>query len=244
MPLRLASRLMALGLGLGTLPLAAQPQESSTCGPASVQEVLRPTAARPPAVSPVPPPPTAGDPPTGNDYRWQLRGTAYGWPRLDRWCVWVEPASGEAAAARWDRAWLDAVDAALASWGELVPIQRVSQPDHAQVRLLRRRPPLRGGRASHGRAELQLVVVQRQGQRQLEPQVVVSISPGQRPTAMQATALHELGHAFGLWGHSEVAGDAMAAVPGAHPVLELSPRDRATFLWLQQQPGLELAPPP
>jgi hypothetical protein len=34
----------------------------------------------------------------------------------------------------------------------------------------------------------------------------------------------------------------MAAMPGATPVLELSPRDRATFFWLQQQPGLELAP--
>ena len=134
------------------------------------------------------------------------------------------------------------MEAALASWAELVPIVRVEQPGQAQVRILRRRPPLRGGRASHGRAELQLAVVQRQGRRQLEPRVLVQISPGQRSSAMQATALHELGHAFGLWGHSEAPGDALAAVPGAAPVLELSPRDRATFLWLQQQPGL--GPPP
>jgi predicted Zn-dependent protease len=59
---------------------------------------------------------------------------------------------------------------------------------------------------------------------------------------MQATALHELGHAFGLWGHSDDPADAMAAVPGAVPVLELTPRDRATFRWLQQQPGLQLPP--
>jgi predicted Zn-dependent protease len=59
---------------------------------------------------------------------------------------------------------------------------------------------------------------------------------------MQATALHELGHAFGLWGHSDRADDAMAAVPRAMPIVELSARDRATFLWLQQQPPLQLPP--
>jgi predicted Zn-dependent protease len=50
--------------------------------------------------------------------------------------------------------------------------------------------------------------------------------------------LHELGHAFGLWGHSDQAGDAMAAKPGSIPILELSERDQRTLRWLQQQPGL------
>jgi predicted Zn-dependent protease len=77
---------------------------------------------------------------------------------------------------------------------------------------------------------------------QREPRVLLSLSPGQRPAALQATALHELGHAFGLWGHSDAPADAMAAVPGAAPVLQLSARDRASVLWLMQQPGLEPAP--
>jgi predicted Zn-dependent protease len=85
---------------------------------------------------------------------------------------------------------------------------------------------------------LQLLQVQRAGVWSLEPQVAVLISPGQAEPAIQATALHELGHAFGLWGHSDQPGDAMAVSPGAQPVLELSPRDRATLRWLQAQPGL------
>lgn len=173
------------------------------------------------------------------DYRHALEPTPYGWPRRDHWCVWIEPASGDAAAGRWEQAWREAVDAALASWAELVAITPVSDPNQAQVRVLRRRPPLRGGRASHGRAELALLRVRRGDTTALEPQVTVQISPGQRQVAIQATALHELGHAFGLWGHSEAPGDAMAAVPGPTPVIVLSDRDRASFHWLQQQPGLQ-----
>jgi hypothetical protein len=226
----------ALPWGLALLAMAflnsgrSGAEDLAACPALAVRELIAP---RP---GPDAPSPSAGD------YRHMLRGTAHGWPRRDRWCVWVEPGSIEGPAARWELAWVQAVEAALTSWAELVPIERVSQPEQAQVRILRRRPPLRGGRASHGRAELQLAVVEREGQHQLEPRVTVQISPGQRPSAMQATALHELGHAFGLWGHSEAPGDALAAVPGATPVLQLSPRDRATFLWLQQQPGLDPAP--
>ena len=66
----------------------------------------------------------------------------------------------------------------------------------------------------------------------------VLLSPAQREQAIEATALHELGHAFGLWGHSDDPADAMAAVPGAQPVLALSRRDRATLQWLYGQPTL------
>lgn len=180
--------------------------------------------------------------PAGHDYRHRLRPTPYGWPRRHHWCLWIEPGASEGPAARWDQAWASAVAAAVASWQELLPLTVVSDPERAQVLVWRRRPPLRGGRASHGRAELALVVVQRRGELALEPHVSVSISPGQRPEAMEATALHELGHAFGLWGHSDDPADAMAAVPGAIPVRRLSPRDRATLQWLQAQPALVLSP--
>lgn len=238
--------MQALAWGLVLLVIVSVHPAASRAGPGPTERC--PAAA---VLALIPPPPgegpgkpAAASEPIDGDYRHQLRPTAHGWPRRDRWCVWVEPAQAEGPAARWDQAWLEAVEQALASWAQLVPIERVNGPEQAQVRILRRRPSLRGGRASHGRAELQLAVMKRDGGRQLEPRVVVMISPGQRASAMQANALHELGHAFGLWGHSEAAGDAMAAVPGATPVLELSARDRATFLWLQQQPGLGPAPTP
>ena len=172
------------------------------------------------------------------DYRQRLVPTPHGWPKRQHWCVWIEPTAVSGPAASWDQLWLQAVEAALTSWAELVTIHRSESRQSAQVQILRRRPPLQQGRASHGRAELALATNKPGDPPRIEPRVVVSISPGQRPEAIQATALHELGHAFGMWGHSDHPQDAMAAVPGATPVLRLTARDRATFMWLQQQPGL------
>jgi predicted Zn-dependent protease len=133
---------------------------------------------------------------------------------------------------------------AIATWQRDLAITVVDQPEQAQVLVERRRPPILNNRASHGRSTLQLLEIQRDEHWQLEPRVAVLISPGQSPAAMQANALHELGHAFGLWGHSDQAGDVMAIQPGAQPILELSERDRRTLQWLQQQPGLRPAATP
>ncbi len=194
--------------------------------------------------------PLPAPPAVAGTYADQLRPTPLGWPLRRHWCVWVEPptsADGSAAARR-QQDWTDAVNAGLSAWSELLSLSRVSRPEQAQVRIWRRRPPLRRlangrSRASHGRAVLQLLLVERQQRWQAEPRVELLLDPGQAPRFMQATALHELGHAFGLWGHSDDPADAMAAVPGARAVLQLSPRDRATLQWLLRQDGWLQTPP-
>ena len=197
----------------------------------------RPLGTSPPRVE------TPGDQGVGADYHQRLKATPAGWPVRSQWCVWLEPLPADNPAGPYGVRWQRAVEAALATWQAELPIQRVASAEQAQVRLWRRKPPLEARpdgtlRASHGRALLELRQVQRLGQWQLEPQVEVLISPGQRFEAIQATSLHELGHAFGLWGHSDQSGDVMAASPTARPVLALSARDRATLRWLLRQPGL------
>ena len=167
------------------------------------------------------------------DYRDQIQTTVAGSPRLSHWCVWIEPGSRE-------QRWQPAIGAALSRWQQVLPIDQVPNSDQAQVLVLHRRPPLvyREGRqrASHGRTTLTARYVDRGGQWRLEPSLVVMVDSTQRQEGIQATALHELGHAFGLWGHSLNQGDVMAASPGARPLLQLSPRDLATLNWLYHQP--------
>ena len=172
-------------------------------------------------------------------YAKRLATTAFGLPSLRRWCLWIEPVPDPTD--RWSLRWRRAVERALSHWRDQVSVVVVDQPERAQIRIHRQRPPRRrtdtGWRASNGRSILRLAELNRAGQLRREPLVELLISPELRAEALEATALHELGHAFGLWGHSDDSRDALAVHQGAVPVLAPSDRDRQTLAWVRTQPN-------
>ena len=167
-----------------------------------------------------------------------LATTSLGPPVLQRWCVWLEPADHQPP-DRWEQRWTLALESALSVWEEVLPITRVMSPAQAHIQIFQQRPPRRRigskWRASNGRSRLQVVEVQRQGQWRLEPHVDVLVSPELRASGIEATAVHELGHAFGIWGHSPQPDDVMAVHQNQTPVLNLSKRDKVTLNWLYQK---------
>ena len=111
-------------------------------------------------------------------YASSIATTSLGPPVLKHWCVWVQPAAATPV-NRWDQRWLDQVSSALNTWGALVPLTLVDNPDQANVLIHRQRPARRQvagvWRASNGRTQLQVVDVQREGHRRLEPLVKVCL---------------------------------------------------------------------
>ena len=88
-------------------------------------------------------------------YASSIATTSLGPPVLKHWCVWVQPAAATPV-NRWDQRWLDQVSSALTTWGSLVPLTLVDNPDQANVLIHRQRPARRQvagvWRASNGRS--------------------------------------------------------------------------------------------
>jgi predicted Zn-dependent protease len=194
------------------------------------------------------------DPRNSGNYFDQIQPVSVGYLVWSRFpvTVFVEPLKpedqpGSFSYAR-SQAWISAVTTAIAEWNPYLPLQPVNQPDTADIQIWRSAPPLQlerdrpnaplrpsRVRAAETRFQLYSPTSPLPHSPTLTHRFTIQIRPDQAPQYTLVTARHELGHAIGIWGHSQQPTDALYFSQVAQPP-PISARDVNTLKQIYEQP--------
>lgn len=134
--------------------------------------------------------------------------------------------------------WLQ-VNAAIQEWNNYLALQIVKKPEIADIKISFQTPPLRQTNLLRARSALTTyeLYIDRLSTSTpvLAHRCTIILSPNQPNKYIKAAALHELGHALGIWGHSSVKSDALYFSQVPNPP-SISPRDINTLKRIYQQP--------
>jgi predicted Zn-dependent protease len=131
-------------------------------------------------------------------------------------------------------AWQQAVEQAIADWSPTLPLVQTTAA--ADITIRRASLPLRrlgdGKLAPVRFADTRFEFYNQDGI--LRHRMVITLSPNQADRSLLSGARHELGHALGIWGHSDRPTDVMYSSQVAQPP-QISNRDRATLRKVYEQ---------
>ncbi len=135
-----------------------------------------------------------------------------------------------------DQAWVNTVIETVEEWNVYLPLVVVDKPEVADITITRQVPPLQFTRGDHPRARsAQTTYKLYENNRKLYHKCTILLSPSQTGVYLQAASRHELGHALGIWGHSDLPTDALYFSQVSNPP-PISPRDVNTLKRVYQQP--------
>ena len=131
------------------------------------------------------------------------------------------------------KAWDEGTKGAIADWQQFFPLELTDKPN-ANIVIEQVRPK----RTSNGRIRSAQATPRAYclGDR-LAHQFTIQISPSQTSRYIKAATRHELGHALGIWGHSDNPQDVMYQSQVSDPP-EISERDINTLKKVYEQPTL------
>ncbi len=130
---------------------------------------------------------------------------------------------------------------AVQEWNIYLPLQIVAQKEIADIQIILKSLPLGmttllRARSASTRYEVYIERVSPSAA-VLAHRCTIFINPHQSREYIKAAALHELGHALGIWGHSLIATDALYFSQVRNPP-GISARDINTLKRVYQQPTL------
>jgi predicted Zn-dependent protease len=132
--------------------------------------------------------------------------------------------------------WVDSVLQTVQEWNVYLPLVVVEQPEVADIIIARKTPPLKlapDGKTTRARSA-QTTYESYTKNNILLHHFTILLSPNQTGEYLLAAARHELGHALGIWGHSQLQTDALYFSQVRKPP-SISARDVNTLKLVYQQ---------
>ena len=169
-----------------------------------------------------------------SDYFQEIKKLPLGYLIWSQFPVQIYVGSSHFSDASRAQAWTDDVLAAIAEWSPFLPLEITADADQADITIEQVRPK----RSSNGRIRSAQATpkVFCNGDR-LKHRFKIEISPSQTGQYIKAATRHELGHALGIWGHSNNKEDVLYFSQVSNPP-SISQRDINTLKKVYEQPTL------
>ncbi|WP_276748954.1 peptidase [Chlorogloeopsis fritschii] len=171
------------------------------------------------------------------DYFSQVAPTQVGYLVWSQFPVKVYIETPETISANRAGIWVNEVLQAVQEWNAYLPLKLVETSEVADIKILRKVPPLQfspDNKFPRARSALTTYVLYTK-EKNLYHRFTILLHPSQTGKYLLAATRHELGHALGIWGHSQIESDALYFSQVRNPS-PISPRDVNTLKRVYEQP--------
>ncbi|MBD6617272.1 peptidase [Komarekiella sp. 'clone 1'] len=232
---------LALAIGTGLLLILANLQLTNALTKAYLYdgEFRNSLSLSPLLPHPLPPTLTQWQDNTNSgDYFSQITKTQIGYLIWSQFPIRVYVEPPKIVSEKQAQAWANCVLQAVQEWSTYLPLKVVEQPELADIKILRKTPPLeisRGDNVPRARSALTSYELYLSNNKVLSHRFTILLSPTQTGNYLTAAVRHEFGHALGIWGHSPLETDALYFSQVRNPP-PISPRDVNTLKRVYEQP--------
>jgi predicted Zn-dependent protease len=173
---------------------------------------------------------------SSGDYFDQIKSTKVGYLIWSSFPVKVNIETPKDIGEKQSQIWVNNVLKAVEEWSIYLPLQVVEKSDIADIKIIRKVPPLQlepNSKIPRARSALTTFDLYT-ANNILFHRFTILLSPSQTGDYVLSAARHELGHALGIWGHSLSPTDTMYFSQVRNPPL-ISVRDVNTLKRIYEQ---------